>query len=363
MPSSSAAAANGTLTMKTDDQSNHSSSSPPVSGPSPIPTAASAAQIAIAFARSLPVKTFAMIERVAGMISAAPTPIAARTRDHLVGRVGDEGAEAGEAEDRDAGLERALAPEAVAERAEHEQQPGEDEQVGVDHPLQLRRRGVELVLQRRQGDVEDRVVEPDDHQAQRQHAERLPAARVLDGIDGHQAALLSGGSRRGSRMASPEPRRAGRVRERVVEGGERVSARDVELEPLVDLGVSRPTTFMRPVALLQRSETTRPSFSRSASSLQVSCVTRCAHDSSFWIAAAWTGHGITHLADRDGRRALGDEERQQRERVLLARGVDRPPDRVAAGTAGGERALWRSGLSKPRKAAKATPHSFGSWWW
>ena len=66
--------------------------------------------------------------------------------DHLVGRVGDEGAEAGEPEDRHAGLERELAPEAVAERAEHEQQAGEDEQVGVDHPLQLRGGGVELVL-------------------------------------------------------------------------------------------------------------------------------------------------------------------------------------------------------------------------
>ena len=69
--------------------------------------------------------------------------------DHLVGRVGDQGAEAGEAEDRHARLKRKLAPEAVAERAEDEQQAGEDEQVGVDHPLQLRGGGVELVLQGR----------------------------------------------------------------------------------------------------------------------------------------------------------------------------------------------------------------------
>jgi hypothetical protein len=79
MPSSSATAATGTLTRKTDDHSNHSSSSPPARGPSPIPTAARAAQIAIALPRSSPVKTLAMIESVAGMISAAPMPIAART--------------------------------------------------------------------------------------------------------------------------------------------------------------------------------------------------------------------------------------------------------------------------------------------
>jgi hypothetical protein len=65
--------------MNTDHHENHSSSRPPASGPSPIPTAASAAQMAIALPRSSPVKTLAMIERVAGMISAAPIPIPART--------------------------------------------------------------------------------------------------------------------------------------------------------------------------------------------------------------------------------------------------------------------------------------------
>ena len=51
-PSSTAISAIGTLTRKTADQSNHSISSPPTSGPSPIPTAARAAQIPIALPRS-----------------------------------------------------------------------------------------------------------------------------------------------------------------------------------------------------------------------------------------------------------------------------------------------------------------------
>ena len=79
MPSSSATAANGTLSMNTEDQPNHSSSSPPASGPSPMPTAASAAQMPIALPRSSPLKTLAMIDSVAGMMSAAPMPITART--------------------------------------------------------------------------------------------------------------------------------------------------------------------------------------------------------------------------------------------------------------------------------------------
>jgi hypothetical protein len=41
-------------------------------------------------------------------------------RDDLTGRVGDERPEARQAEDRDAGLQRSLTAEPIAERAEHE---------------------------------------------------------------------------------------------------------------------------------------------------------------------------------------------------------------------------------------------------
>ena len=44
-------------------------------------------------------------------------------------------------------LQRALAAEAVAERAHRQQQAGEHEQVGVDDPLQRRAGGVEMLLQ------------------------------------------------------------------------------------------------------------------------------------------------------------------------------------------------------------------------
>ena len=63
----------------------------------------------------------------------------------------------------------------------------------------------------------------------------------------------------------------------------------------------------------------------------------------FLLVVAWgadfggAGHGICDLAHARGGRALGDVERQQRERVLLARGLDGPPDRVPAGAARGER--------------------------
>ena len=50
-----------------------------MSGPRPMPMAAIAAQMPMAFARSARGKTLVMVDRVAGMISAPPTPIAART--------------------------------------------------------------------------------------------------------------------------------------------------------------------------------------------------------------------------------------------------------------------------------------------
>src|SRR3954447_21642735 len=45
-------------------------------------------------------------------------------------------------------------------------------------------------------------------------------------------------------------------------------------------------------------------------------------------------HDLTHASDG---RALRDEERQQPQRVLLAGGLDRPPNRVASRRAGGQR--------------------------
>ena len=79
-----------------------------------------------------------------------------------------------DAEDGHADEERAAAPVAVAEAPRREQEPGEHQDVGVDDPLQVAGRRVELVDERRQGDVEDRVVEDDQQQAQAQDPQRQP---------------------------------------------------------------------------------------------------------------------------------------------------------------------------------------------
>ena len=79
-------------------------------------------------------------------MNAPPTPISARVAISISGEVAS--ADSAEPRPKTARpkVERALAAEAVAERAGGQQQAGEDEHVGVDDPLQLRARRVEVAL-------------------------------------------------------------------------------------------------------------------------------------------------------------------------------------------------------------------------
>ena len=96
--------------------------------------------------------------------------------DQLAGAVGQGGERREQGEQGEADLHHALAADAVAEAAGGHQQAGEDEDVGVDDPLQLAGRGTELGRQRRQGDVDDRAVEDDDEHGRAEHGEDQPAA-------------------------------------------------------------------------------------------------------------------------------------------------------------------------------------------
>ena len=57
--------------------------------------------------------------------------------------------------------EHAAAAEQVGRAPAEEQEAAEDERVGADHPLQVRLREAEVVLDRREGHVHDRDVEHD----------------------------------------------------------------------------------------------------------------------------------------------------------------------------------------------------------
>ena len=166
----------GTLTRNTEPYQKCPSSKPLPTGPIAPAAPVVAAQIAIALVRSSGGKTFTRIDSVDGMMNAAPTPMSAAAGDELPHLVRERGARcSADEEDDEPELERALAPEAVAERAGREQQSGEHERV--------RRRRTHCSCdsvaprsrdERRERDVQARVADEDDEQAQAEHGEHPP---------------------------------------------------------------------------------------------------------------------------------------------------------------------------------------------
>jgi hypothetical protein len=83
--------------------------------------------------------------------------------DQHPGAGGEAVEQRGGREDEHAGDEQPAPADEVGGAAAEQQEPAEHQRVGVDHPLQVRRRELEVVLDRRQRDVHDRGVE-DDHE-------------------------------------------------------------------------------------------------------------------------------------------------------------------------------------------------------
>ena len=127
-----------------------SSSQPPTIGPSAIATPAMASHRPIARARSrLAVKMFEIRESVAGKVMAAPSPMTARAAIELRRTGGEPACQAGRAEHGQPGQQHPLPAEPVRQAAEDQQQRGEHQVVGVDHPLQLGGGGMQLAHQAR----------------------------------------------------------------------------------------------------------------------------------------------------------------------------------------------------------------------
>ena len=157
------------------------------------------------------VNTLVMIDRVAGMMNAPPMPMSERVKISMVAESADRGHERADAEDGEADREEAVPAEPVAEASGGEQQTGEDEGVGVDDPLELAGGRAEAAFarrvgQRRQRDVEDRVVEDDHDEADAQHEQRQPPSaidggRVSKGI-AHKCSFVSGTESKRNRLGN-----------------------------------------------------------------------------------------------------------------------------------------------------------------
>jgi len=93
------------------------------------------------------------------------------------GRVlGDPAEERGEGEDAEPDREDAPPAEPVAQRTGRQQEGGQHQRVGVDHPLQAGEAGVQFPLDVRQGDVDDGDVEQQHEGRDRDQDEGPPLA-------------------------------------------------------------------------------------------------------------------------------------------------------------------------------------------
>ena len=117
----------------------------------------------------------------------------------------------GQAEEDEPAGEGPPAAEAVAQAAGGEQQPCEHHRVGVDDPLQLAEGRVQVPDEGREGDVQDRVVQPDHGQAHAQHGQDPPPPPGRMGPvqgEGCERALESDGAGHGGRPFPANTKRA-----------------------------------------------------------------------------------------------------------------------------------------------------------
>ena len=164
--SATVAAISGRLTQKIARQEMSPISAPPPAGPSTVAIPVQAVQVPTALPRASPSKVAATIASEPGTSSAPAIPCRARApiRNSTVGR--DRAERRGGAEGDQPDDEHPPPAELVAERAADQEQRDQRQHVGLDDPLLAGEAGVEVVADRRQGDVDDGRVEEDDRRAE-----------------------------------------------------------------------------------------------------------------------------------------------------------------------------------------------------
>jgi len=93
-------------------------------------------------------------------------------------------------EDHEAGLEGAAPADTVGGRAGQQQETREDDDIGVDGPLQSGDGGAEILADRRQCDVDDRGVHADDEQAHTADTEHQKLSATAHTGDGSRYGLM-----------------------------------------------------------------------------------------------------------------------------------------------------------------------------
>ena len=119
-----------------------------------------------------------------------PEPLCGAERDQRALGPREPVEERADREQRQAGHEQAPAAEQVGHAPTEEQDAAEEDRVGGDHPLEALLAEVEVGLDRRQRDVDDRDVEDDHELGRHEDGEAKPSATILR-INGVASHLLS----------------------------------------------------------------------------------------------------------------------------------------------------------------------------
>ena len=168
----------GTLTKNTAPQEKCSRRKPLAIGPRAAPAPEMPAQMAMALCPLLRREDVGEDRQGGGHDEGGAEAHHGSSDDDALGGVEEGREEAAGEEHEQPDLQRALAAVPVADGAGGEQEPGEHQGVGVDHPLELRAGGIELAGQRGQRHVEAGVAHDDDDQAGAEHRQRPPAPAV-----------------------------------------------------------------------------------------------------------------------------------------------------------------------------------------
>ena len=161
---------------KIQDQLSELVSAPPSSTPAAPPLPETAPQMPSARLRSWPsAKVVVRIDSAAGETSAAPSPCSGAEGDQRALRPGEPVEQRAGGEERQPGHEQAPPSEQVGHAPAEQQHAAEQDRVGGHHPLQALLAEVQVGLDRRQRDVDDRHVEHDHELCGDDHRERDPA--------------------------------------------------------------------------------------------------------------------------------------------------------------------------------------------
>ena len=184
----------GRLTKKIHRHPRPLVRAPPTSGPTATAPPTVAPQAAMAVPRSAAVEVLADESQRGGEHGRAAHALDGPPDDQEGGRVGQTADERGQREDGQSGDEDPLASEPVGQCSLGQDQSGQGQGVGRDHPFEVGETGVELPLHGRQGHLDDGDVHQEHEGGAADGDQGPPAAGQAPGR--LRAGIGSGGRRR-----------------------------------------------------------------------------------------------------------------------------------------------------------------------